>query len=451
MLNHGKSFQCKLEISEKMSAITSFAGLGFLRECIKKLGLVTMMKSFGLKQEGYADEVVLEALILLLASGGRSLSDWEYLKSESGFERMYGGCPSVDTLERYLRRLEVRALEAHPRDLPENEGECGYTKLLERLHQLIILSAHRLAGFPQELTLDIDTNIIETAKDEALYSYEKTKAYQPIKVYCPELSMVLAHEFRDGNLSPQLGYKRLVKRCEELLPGVIFTLRSDAAGYQNEFLDWLQKRGHHYVITARQPKAMDAHLLRVRRWQPLVIDHVQTGQEVAELIHCPAFSSQEQLHIRMRKRRYIAIRKPIIQRDLFQSATHTHQVIVTDDLTAGYETVIKRHRGRCGSVEYAHNQMNQCGMDVMPSGDFGVNAAWYSLGCLTHNLLRLMQNHLLPEELKRCEIQTLRFRFIRTAALLIKKARGLIMRFCRNHPAYELYRHGRLRLAECVG
>ena len=447
MLIHGTRFQCKLEMSEKMPAITSFAGLGFLRECLWKLGLIRIMQGFGLKREGYSDEVVLEALILLLASGGRSLSDWEYLKSESGFERLYGRTPSVDTLERYLRRLDVEFLESHAKDSPENQGRCGYTGLLERLHSLLILESYRLAGSPKELTLDIDTNVIETGKDEALYSYEKSKAYQPMKVYCPELRMILAHEFRDGNISPQLGYRRLVERCAKLFPGVVLTVRSDAAGYQNDFLDWLQKSGHPYYITSRQPKAMDDHLARVRRWEPLVVDTVKTSQEVAELHHCPAFSSQEELHVRMRKRRYIAIRKPILQPDLFDSATHSHQVIVTNNLTDDYATVIKLHRGRCGTVEYAHHQMNQCGMDMLPSGDFGVNAAWYSLGCLTHNILRLMQNHLLPETLRNCEIRTLRFRFIRSAALVIRKARRIILRFCKDHPAYELYRQGKTSLA----
>ena len=98
MLIHGKSFQGKPEISEGVAAITSFAGLGLVRDSIKKLGLIKIMKDFGLKRDGYADEVVLEALVLLLVSGGRSLSDWEYLRFESGFKRMFGEVPSVDTL-----------------------------------------------------------------------------------------------------------------------------------------------------------------------------------------------------------------------------------------------------------------------------------------------------------------------------------------------------------------
>lgn len=439
------SVQCKLEMSQRITGMTSFAGLGLVLETMTRLGIIQRMKQIGLKQAGYSDEVSLSAMVMLLVSGGRSLSDWDYLKTESGFARMFGLVPSVDVLERYLERLAVTELTSHVSDSEENQGRAGYTTLLEDLHHDLIRRAWKNLGCPKQLTLDIDTTIIETDKSDALYCYEKVKAYQPMNAYCPELGMVLAQEFRDGNISPQLGYKRLVKRCQDLLP-VTWTVRSDSAGYQNDFLDWMLGQKMTYYMTAKQPEVMSGRIFRIseKSWQTIVAGGVKTGQEVALLEHYPSFSSQEELKIRMRERRYLVIRCPLQQLEI--ETSYRYQVIVTNDLVSDLSNVVKKHRGRCGSVEYLHSQLYQLGMDKLPSGKFEVNAAWFSLGCFAHNLLRFMQRHLLPEELKSCEIQTLRFRFLRAVAIVIRKARGVIMRFCKDSLVHAHYLFGRRRL-----
>lgn len=439
-LQHQVAFDFKLEVTKKNASVTSFGGLPLLRQALRKLGLIEEMRKFLLKEKGFADEVILEALILLLAAGGRSLSDWAYLSGEIGFRKIYGDCPSVDTLERYLKRLEMTVP-----DRTSACGQAGYTTVLEQLHRILIQKAYSLAGCPQKLTLDLDGTLIETHKREALYSYEGTKAYQPMNVYCPELSMVMAHEFRDGNVSPAEGYQRLVERCRKLLPGVHFTVRADAAGYQNEFLEWMTLNKIRYYLTARQAGSTDEWLVAEREWKPLIVDGINTGQEITNLSYPISFKNRLQLKWRSRTRRYIAIRREKDQPDLF--GRYIHQVIVTNAVWETMEESLKQHRGRCGSIEYSHDQLkNQLGMGILPSNDFKVNCAWFSLGCLTHNLLRLLQSHVLTKAWKKLEIATLRFRFLRTAAIIIKKARRILLRFCEGHPIYEIYCKAKRRL-----
>lgn len=441
MLIHSQTaFDFKLEVTKKNASVTSFGGLPLLRQALRRLGLIEEMRKFFLKEKGFADEVILEALILLLAAGGESLSDWAYLSEEVGFHKIYGDCPSVDTLERYLKRLDIT--------IPDRNsvaGQVGYTTVLEPLHRILIRKAWTLAGCPRKLTLDLDGTLIETHKREALYSYAGTKAYQPMNVYCPELCMVMVHEFRDGNVSPAEGYQRMVECCRKILPGVHFTVRADAAGYQNDFLEWMTRNKIRYYLTARQAGSTDEWLSAEREWKPLIVDGINTGQEIADLSYPISFKNRLELKRRSRTRRYIATRREKDQADLF--GRYIHQVIVTNAVWETMEESLKQHRGRCGSVEYSHGQLkSQLGMEAMPSNDFKVNCAWFSLGCLTHNLLRLLQNHTLPPSWKKIEIQTLRFRFLRAAAIVIKKARQVILRFCENHPIYEIYCKARLRL-----
>jgi hypothetical protein len=260
--------------------------------------------------------------------------------------------------------------------------------------------------------------------------------------------MVLAHEFRDGNVSPAEGYFRMVKRSRQILPNATFTVRADAAGYQNNFMDWMTRNGIRYYITARQTTAMALRIEHIREsdWKRFVkLDGLVTDQEVTELIHGPAFSAQRELRLRMRRRKYVITRRLKDQADLFEP--YMHQVIVTNATKKTFAEIIANHHGRCGSVEYANSQLkSQCGMKIMPSNDFAVNAAWYSLGCLTHNLLRCIQDNILPESFRKIEIETLRHRLIRCAAWVIEKGRQMILRFDRYNPLYDIFCKARLKL-----
>ncbi|MBI4411947.1 MAG: IS1380 family transposase [Deltaproteobacteria bacterium] len=442
LLIHQNPVSFKLEVSKKVTA-TSFAGIVLMRKAMKTWGLIDEMERFGFKKAGFSDAVIVEALVLLIASGGRSLSDWEYLKGEMGFDRMFGKtCPSVDTLERYLRRLSLLIPE---RD--SNAGQVGYTACFETLQEILILSAWKAIGSPKKMTLDLDAMIIETDKRDALYCYEKVKAYQPMNAYCPELGMVLAHEFRDGNVSPMEGYQRIIERCRKLLPQVRWIVRSDSAGYQNEFLDWMTDQRIAYVMTARETEALQAEMISADGWRPLILDGFDLGEEITEVIHCPDAGSRKELHRRMNDRRYLALRKTKGQQEIFIS-----QIVVTNDLTSTEEKVVTKHRGRCGSIEHFHSQLKGgLGMDSLPSNDFKVNAAWYALGCLAHNLLRLIQSSLFQEDWKKLEIKTFRFRFLRLAALVISKARRVILKFHKDHPIVPIYLQAWERLAILSG
>ena len=53
--------------------------------------------------------------------------------------------------------------------------------------------------------MDQDATIIESRKREALYTYEGSRGYQPMLAVWAEMDVVLADEFRDGNVPAQYG------------------------------------------------------------------------------------------------------------------------------------------------------------------------------------------------------------------------------------------------------
>ena len=137
-------------------------------------------------------------------------------------------------LEMFHDAGEEARREAHRAFIPSpNEALRG-------LHQVNA----DLLGFVQshspqrEATLDMDATLVETHKQEALYSYKKYRAYQPLTTYWAEAELIVHSEFRDGNVPAGHQQLRVLTEALGQLPDGVekVMLRSDTAGYQQELL-----------------------------------------------------------------------------------------------------------------------------------------------------------------------------------------------------------------------
>ncbi|MBF0106497.1 MAG: transposase, partial [Deltaproteobacteria bacterium] len=129
-----KSCNFKLEIAKNNHGVSSFGGIPLIRKALNEIGLVkkiqdTFYLKGYLKHGGYQDAQILEAVILLLASGGACFSDWKTLVDDPGFKKMFGTCMSVDVIERYLARLSVTFI-----DTKTEKGRVGRCGSVEFLH-----------------------------------------------------------------------------------------------------------------------------------------------------------------------------------------------------------------------------------------------------------------------------------------------------------------------------
>ncbi|MHB1700077.1 MAG: hypothetical protein ACYCSN_08035 [Acidobacteriaceae bacterium] len=62
-------------------------------------------------------------------------------------------------------------------------------------------------------TVDQDATIIESHKREALRTYEGERGYQPMLAVWAEMDVVLADEFRDGNVPAIMAPLAVAKRA----------------------------------------------------------------------------------------------------------------------------------------------------------------------------------------------------------------------------------------------
>ena len=107
---------------------------------------------------------------------------------------------------------------------------------------------------------------------------------------------------------------------------------------------------------------------------------------------------------------------------------------------------------RCGKSEQAHSIMKEdLAGGTLPSGKFGVNAAWWWIMILALNLNQIMKKAALPSGMKSKRMKAIRYWFIRIPGRIMKGGRQLLIRLSKGHPAINEFIKARQRIASLQG
>lgn len=438
-------------ISEEVEgnrAITSYAGLPLLAEAYRACGASEAVRRHVVTRERYrerglSDEELVEGFCLLLGMGGESLDDFEQAGKEVGLAQLIGHeFPSATRAKQFLYDFHDAAQQKEAtaqRNLipglvrPENAP-------LEGLHEAMRATVFAVQAHDPAVsaTVDLDASVIESRKEEASWTYEGTKGYQPVVALWAERDMILRDEFRDGNVPAGSGLLGVAKEAVTTLPKGLERIyfRSDSAGYTHDLLNWLRAE-----VEGRPPVTfgisadMSAELrgaierLDAGAWKPLARRSGESDERRhwAEVEFIPDHPS----HVKGRRPdRYLAIRIQPKQGKLFSDGSEVkYFAIVTNDWTRPGDELIHWQRGRCGTIEHTHEVLkNELGAGTLPCGRFGANAAWFRLNALTYNLLSLIRQTALPKELSTAKPKRLRFKLLCVAGEVIHHARMLFVR-----------------------
>jgi hypothetical protein len=325
-----------------------------------------------------------------------------------------------------------------------------------------------------EATLDMDATLVETQKEDALFSYKGYKAYQPFNTYWAEQEAVLHTESRDGNVPAGYEQLRVLKEALDLLPEGVENvyLRSDTAGYQHDLLKYCEQTKHNrfgrieFAIGCAVTKEFKKAVAEVEEWKPVMKElqgeMKETGTEWAEVCFVPdaiCHSKRDPVY------RYVAPRELLKQPELpglsgqvelpfptmtIQKKHYKIFGIVSNRDTDGSELVNWLHK-RCGKSEEAHAIMKEdLAGGKVPSSDFGENAAWWWIVILAFNLNSAMKQLALRESWVAKRMKAIRFSLIGLPGRVMEHARGLIIRLVKGHPSFELLINARQRIMELM-
>jgi len=481
--------------SSTTSGSTAFAGLPLYLELSRVLGLGALVAQHMPARgdgQGWQDADVVMALVLLNLAGGEHVSDLELLRRDEGFVRVLRAVACAG-LPRKQRRAKMR-LMAKSGDVPlpsastvfrflqsfhgaeQNvEREAGKAVIVPehaRLRGLWEVSSGLLSVMQQhqpltEMTLDADATLVQTHKAEALHCYKGYKAFQPLNFYVAEWDMVAYSHFRDGNVP--CGYRQLdsLERALSLLPEGVekVRLRMDTQGYEWKLLRYLAEGRNprfgeiEFAVGADVTPELKRAVadLREEDWHELAREPGQVAQQWAELCFVPNASVMKKDGPRYRflvSREVLAqqplpgvqLELPFPTMDFAALGTCKLHAVVTNRPLDGAE-IISWYRKRCGKSEEAHAVMkNDLGGGILPSGDFGNNAAWWAIMLLTFNLNTLMKRLALGEAWSCSRIKALRRNLICVAARVVEHARQVVVRLSDAHPSTRLIQDVRQRI-----
>ncbi len=225
--------------------VTARAGLPLIVEALHAVRLdeeIDERLSVGRRDRLYTALEKLEALVFLIAAGGDRIEDIRILSDDKGLLRLLDRTlPSPDALLDFLNSFDdPSAFSAQPVD--EASFVPAESAPLRALGEVLAISVERIAAAEADTaTIDHDGTIIESHKQGARVAYEGTRGFQPLVAVWAEQDLVVADEFRDGNVPGGKDPLSSVKRAFAVLPARITRryFRADTAAYYQPLLKHL--------------------------------------------------------------------------------------------------------------------------------------------------------------------------------------------------------------------
>jgi DDE family transposase len=398
---------------------------------------------------------------VLNAVGGDCLEDFDQLREDAGLAEMLGhAVPSAEAARKFLYQFhDGEKIEQAQQELAADRvsyipQENAALRGLGEVNHDVVQELGRRCPEQKIATLDVDATIIESWKREAKPTYEGTTGYQPVLALWAEMNVIVADEFRDGNVPAHQQLLPITQQAFQALPDTIVEryFRGDSACHEQSLLEWLrdeQRRGGPagrigFAISARMNPALHAEIVATpeSRWQPYSEDSV-TVKQCCEVDYVPEETGdpyREPL-------RYVVIRLRKKQAALFaDGSTVKYFAVVTNLWEWTPKRLLEWHREKAGSIEAVHDVIkNELAGGVMPCGRFGANAAWLRLAILTHNVLTALKRLALPPELLAARPKRLRFLIFNTPGKLVHHARRTLLRLGHSWQRFSNWQ-GALRL-----
>ena len=432
---------------------TAFAGLLACSRALRSLqvpGLVEANLPLKERDRGQTVAEYVEALVLLQLAGGTCPEDLLRFRSEAALERGLGfAFPTPSAARKFLLRFHDSRLDLLR---PERKRQRSFivpssaaVQCLQRVqegmvHQIVRRYAAQQRA-PSIATVDADATIIESHKRSALPHYEGGRGYQPLLAVWAETDLVLADQWRDGNVPARQAPLDCVQWAFAALPNGIRQrfFRGDSACHEAGLLHWLgdPERNREpagrigFAVSASQSVDLKKALQGIDNtaWTTWATEVDGTLRQWAEVPFVPGQRSETKTAWPLR---YVGLRllKPLGEHFADGARRHYHAVVTNLDWRG--DKLLDWHRDKAGTIEHVHDAVkNHLGGGHVPCQKFGADAAWFKLSLLAYNIASALTGVACAddESLRDAELKRLRFHLIHIAGRFSRSQCKMRLRF----------------------
>lgn len=416
--------------------VTSQAGTHLLGRIAGRLGLSGglsgVLASTVSRASAYDRGRLLVQTAMMLAAGGRCLSDLKVLRDQPD---LFGTVASTPTAWRALHTVGERHLEAVAAARRE-----ATSRLVE----------HASDG---DITLDIDATLVEVDSDRkqgAAGTFKGGFGFAPMCCFIEPLGLP-AGMLRPGNATATDTGDQLTALDDAIgsLPAVWqaghrpgddaaevvrrLRVRADTAAGTGKMLVGLADRNVVFYVGMRVSDAAAAAVADIDddAWSPAVNGdgRPRDGAQVCEQPDLvPSWAPDGTRAIVRRERAH-----PGASLRLWDHDGWRHQVTLTNDLDGDPAGIEAFHRARAG-VENRIKQLKDTGLARLPFGAWDANRVWFELVLIATLLLAALRTLVDDEQLSVAEPRRLRYALLAVAARITRHARRVWLKLDRSWP-----------------
>lgn len=410
----------QVEVDFTGGDLTSDAGLLLLREVDNKLDLSRQLDRV-LEDPRCAGRVLHSQLNLLrqrlfaLASGYDDLNDHTVLRHDTAFKTAVSSLTDLASAPT-LCRLEQQA------------DQTTAWAMHEVLMQQFIQS---FKSAPKELILDFDATNDPVHGDQVgryFSAFYDEYCFLPLFVFCGShlLTAYLRSASRDAAHNAPAVLKCLVTRLRQQWPEVRIVVRADAGFCRPLLLSWCDRHGVDYVIGMAKNNIL---LTRSRSTQLIAkLDHQITGEKAVEFneFYYSAGSWRDQ------------------ERRMIVKAEHTHlganpRFVVTS-LTDAPETLYTVRYCTRGEMENRIKEQQYLFSDRTSCHHWWPNQFRLLMSGLAYTLVNgLRRLALQGTELAQAQVNTIRLKLCKVAAIVIQNTRRIRFLLPNHYPYQSLF------------
>ena len=443
-----------------LEATSPHAGLLSVSRAFRSLGLPALVAanlSLRKRQRGFSEGQLIEAISLLQTVGGECPEDMHLLAGDPCLERGLGYRPPKATavrefLERFhdkdLEKLRPKREDQKSFIFPSSEPVAALQQVQSGLVRRIA-KLYRQAGQAQRIaTVDQDATIIESHKEAAYWHYEEGRGYQPMVAVWAEADLVLADEFRDGNVPAKQDPLTCAKLAFAALPETVTRryFRGDSACHEHDLLEWLKHPDREkepggrigFAVSAVMSEPLGEAIRKVGETEWKTFGEAEADGTLRQWAEVDFVPGDQTEHKESKPLRYVGLRLLKAQGVLFKDRTDRHfHAVITNERTEGGR-LLEWQREKAGTVEHTHDEVkNELGGAHVPSQRFGVNSAWFKIALLTYNVISAIKGLCLEGEERTARMKRFRLLLVHVAGRMNRNNCVMGLRVCNNLEALK--------------